>query len=427
MARRADPTPIFRSAALEALGVPEQLDELVRRTPYSAWFFLAPLIALVGGLIAWSVLGMVSVVVTGGAVLVDAAGVVDARADTGGRVAELSVTAGTHVHAGQRIAHLVQPELTERLAREDAQLVELQAQQARQRAAREATERAAGLAAEQQRASVQQQLRLTHARVATLRTRLATQEQLLAEGLVTAQQVAALRNDIDATGAQIASLDADLRELEVQRQSRARDALQEAAAMESSAGQLSREVTALRDQVATLDITAPVAGRVVQVLGSIGEPLAPGQVLAVIERFEDSGSARTALSVQAFVPLSDSKKIAVGMEARIVPATVVREEGGYLIGTVSRVSPYPIGAVGLQLALKNAALARAFEQQGPVSEVRISLQSARTVSGYRWSMEAPHTPPQSGTPATVEVVVRRLHPVELLVPLARRLLRGQTW
>jgi hypothetical protein len=110
------------------------------------------------------------------------------------------------------------------------------------------------------------------------------------------------------------------------------------------------------------------------------------------------------------------------MPAQISPSGIEREEYGYLIGTVNFVGDFPATAEAVSSIFENETLTQAMMAQGPVTEVHISLlESSSTKSGYRWSSRK--GPPElitGGAVSSVEIVTRRQHPIELLLPYLKR-------
>jgi HlyD family secretion protein len=134
------------------------------------------------------------------------------------------------------------------------------------------------------------------------------------------------------------------------------------------------------------------------------------------------------LELALYIPPEQGKKIAPGMEVRIEPATVRKEEYGTLTGRVLEVSEFPVSRAGMLAVLQNPQLAARFSAQGAPYAARVALLAdAGTPSGYAWS--AGRGPPvrlTSGTTAAAEVTVRAQAPVTLVLPLLRQR-TGITW
>jgi HlyD family secretion protein len=114
------------------------------------------------------------------------------------------------------------------------------------------------------------------------------------------------------------------------------------------------------------------------------------------------------------------------MAVRLEPSTARRDEYGMLLGRVQSVSPYPATAEGMAAVLHNADLAQRFRRRGaPYAAVVAFYLDPKTPSGYRWtSRRGPPDRLVAGALVRAEVETRRRRPIELLLPLARRLGRG---
>ena len=162
-------------------------------------------------------------------------------------------------------------------------------------------------------------------------------------------------------------------------------------------------------------IVSPIAGHVTEVKASIGTVVAPGRPILSIE------TAGKELELMLFIPPAQGKKVAPGMEVRIEPATIKKEEFGTLIGHVLDISEFPISPEGMQAQLGNAELVKLLSAQGAPYAARVGLvKDAASYSGYAWS--AGGGPPlalSAGTTASAEVTVRTQAPVTLVLPLLR--------
>jgi HlyD family secretion protein len=102
---------------------------------------------------------------------------------------------------------------------------------------------------------------------------------------------------------------------------------------------------------------------------------------------------------------------------------VKREEFGTMVGTIVTVSDFPITPQGMAAVLHNDSLVTRFTQKGAPYAARISLeQDPTTVSGYRWAVgKGPPIRLTSGTLTRAEVTTRRQRPLDLVLPLIKRL------
>ena len=101
---------IFNRAALDKLRSPEKLDSLIRITGPVGWMGLISIAVLCFAIVLWSFYGSFTEKADGKGLILDSAGVVNITHTAGGKLTELYVQTGDHVHKGQLVAHMEQPE-----------------------------------------------------------------------------------------------------------------------------------------------------------------------------------------------------------------------------------------------------------------------------------------------------------------------------
>ncbi|KTC93265.1 NHLP bacteriocin system secretion protein [Legionella cincinnatiensis] len=127
------------------------------------------------------------------------------------------------------------------------------------------------------------------------------------------------------------------------------------------------------------------------------------------------------LEVIAFFNADVGKKIVVGMQSKVFPKHVNVLEYGGIVGKVTFVSELPITPEGLESILENQKMADVFEQNGPVFKVKIELDhSPDTPTGYRWTTSSgPKEKLSIGTVTKVEIVVKKEHPLSIILPILK--------
>jgi HlyD family secretion protein len=165
------------------------------------------------------------------------------------------------------------------------------------------------------------------------------------------------------------------------------------------------------------EVVSPIAGRVLEIKTSIGSVLTIGTPVALVE---DEGSK---LEAVIYIPADQGKSVKPGFQARVAPSTVKREEFGTMIGTVSSVSEFPVTPQGMSAVLHNDQLVKVFSKDGAPYAVAVSLEpDGSTLSGYRWAVgKGPEVHLTSGTLAQAEITTRNRRPLDLVVPLIRKL------
>ncbi|RLE26115.1 MAG: NHLP bacteriocin system secretion protein, partial [Acidobacteria bacterium] len=92
-----DPSRLFRKAALEKLASPERLDEMMQITSPIGWLAMIAVGCGLVALVIWSVVGTISIKVTGKGMLIRGGVVFDIASTTEGTLAEVLVKPGDHI------------------------------------------------------------------------------------------------------------------------------------------------------------------------------------------------------------------------------------------------------------------------------------------------------------------------------------------
>ena len=143
-----------------------------------------------------------------------------------------------------------------------------------------------------------------------------------------------------------------------------------------------------------------------------GELVGPGTPILNMELRSEE------LVAVLFVPAEFGKQAQEGMEVRVSPTNVKREEYGYMLGKVSWVAEFPTTSRGMTRLLGNAELVKAMMEKGPPVQINVELlENPETPTGYAWSSsEGPDVPVTSGTVIDGSVVIREVPPLQLLIP-----------
>lgn len=409
----------FRAVALQRAASPEQLDHLVRITrPFDWMLVFAICIALIAA-VTWGIVGRVPTRAEGQGILISGGGrVVEASSAASGRLATISVMVGDRVTQGQPIAEIVQTDIQQRYAgavevfrekeRQHIDLVE--------KTKRELASKAQNFA--KLEAAFNQVIKATTQRIEYLTNDVKTLEDLMAKGLTTRRTLEERRRDLndaqqrkEDTFNEILKLRTTQSDLETQRERESQTsqfALNDARRqMESTAGLLTQNTK----------IVSPVDGRVLEIKVSAGAVLAVGAPVVAIE------SEGQKLEALIYIPAERGKNVKLGMPVRIEPSTVKREEFGTMVGTVVTISDFPMTPQGMAAVLHNENLVSRFSKEGAAYAATVSLEpDPETVSGYRWAVgQGPPIRLSSGTLTRAEITTRRQRPLDLVVPLFRRL------
>jgi HlyD family secretion protein len=476
---------IFRKESLQRLSNPEELDRLFVVVGWPSWLLLGT----VGGLcvlaVVWGVCGRVPETVEGAGVLVHPGRVRALQVPSGGQVVELKVRAGQAVHVGDVIALLNLPELEQQRRQAEARLEQLRKSDAghrelegrrltQEKAVRaqqeallkssidEVTESTRTLVEETEkyirteRERLERNLRETRALNQAVRQRLDRLRQLQAKHVETTDAVLTTETTVVENDVQLATLDLRIAELAVkevenkqyrrQQENRVTDLKVQLNQLQVGATQLELEISQSRatrdiqiqeqnDRVQQLrtaleeqgQVKSRYSGRVLELSAVAGQVLQAGARLGAVEMDDASPWEPPAspLRVLAYFPVKSGKRLHEHMPVRVTPSTVSRARFGGILGTVTRVSEFPVTEESAATALGNPELVHALVQPGGMIEVEIELATDPDApSGFRWTSAGPGRTFSAGTTAGVRVTVDEQAPITYVLPIFRTTVSG---
>jgi len=409
---------IFRSIALERAASPEQLDHLVVITRPFDWIVGLVILLALAAAVTWAVVGRIPTRVPGEGILISGGGkVADAVSATSGRLASVEVSVGDHVSQGQIVARVAQTEIEQRHRSAVEVYREREHEHADLNARIEAELSAKTNNFAKLEGAFQQIIRVTNQRIDYLTGEVKNLEGLLAKGITTRRNVEDRRRELtdaqqrreDAQN-EILKLKAQKLDLETQRAKDREDSqfrLNEARRqMEQLAGELGRNT----------EVLSPIEGRVIEVKVSTGSVLSVGTPVIGIR------TEGTMLEALVYIPPDRGKSVKPGMEVRLEPSTVKREEFGALVGTVLSISEFPITPQGMLAELRNDSLVTRFSREGAPYAAVVQLEpDEHTPTGYRWAVgSGPQMRLTSGTLTRAEITTRNRRPIDLVVPIFKR-------
>jgi HlyD family secretion protein len=431
---QTDKEKLFRKVALERLSSPEQLDSLMRVITPKAWLALLPLLVIILLAILWGWFGSLPTKVFGSkCILINPVGLADVSSGSSGRITDFMVKVGDKVSEGTEIARVAQPDLVDRIEKAQARVKELEGQEkvvqsfaaqgmtlAQQNLEQQRHLLAAQVTASKERAKYAQE----RARLA--RERAAVQDELLKQGLVTSQSLlavrqeeAAARQDEVAAMLEVENQQNQIKQLALTLLERDKQGRGETANVEAQLSEARRQLDSLvegKKQAATL--TSPYKGRVIEIKAGNGMLVGQGSPVVTVEL--ESSQAGTVQAI-IYVPVGEGRKVRTKMEAQVVPSTVKREQHGYVRAVVNYVSDYPATPQSMMMLLQNDALVRDLAGSTPPTEIRATLNTADTHSGYQWSSaQGPAVKLASGTVCNAEITVETQRPLSLVIPILKQ-------
>ena len=422
----------------------EQLDTLVRVTTVHAWISLGCLFALCAGAVLFAVLYKVPKKVVGeGILLIKHDRLTQVRALGTGRLVKLNVKLGDEVCPDKEIGEISQDDLKdairetrarlEELTKEDRLLTDFEAnEKTTQEQAIETLKEAINQIIENSREG------LEHRRED--RRRLATASGLISQltnldYLKDLQQKYTIKNDFNNGQSRLAELELTRLTADNQRQ---RLKLQRQL-------EISKLATKLRLDELKLDRTSRIVchseGTVTQILTASDEFVREGAPVVLLS----SPKARVLPGTDdvdvdyesiVFVPAGEGKKINEKNFVEVMPATVKREEHGFIHGRVVAVSELPATRLAMEAALQHPDLVDAFLKHyspGVLLRVHVKLEQVPgavlskgtpttppTLNVFKWSSSSgPQQELKTGTMCEAAIVVKEQPLITLVLPWVR--------
>jgi len=414
-------TSVFRKSSLEQLSSPEQLDQLMRVATPKGWVVLLSLVALIGVAVVWGIFGRVSVTVKGDGILMKSGGILNIQHLAGGMIKEVKVRSGDVVHQGEVVARVSQLDIVNKINETRIKLRELERRRTRtQTYSREDLELQTRYL-RQQEANINASIQSDQEQLEFLADKVKAFEELLEKGGISKQQLLETQTQYDNLEQRIAESRNRLKEIQLRRMELSKSKEFEATQSSSEVDETRRALALLEQELSLKsDVVSPYNGRVIEIMVNEGTMINPG---TPIMSLEPVGRGIKNLEAVVFVP-TEGRNLKPGMEAQVSPAGVKKEEHGFILGRVTKVSEYPASSQGMMRILGNENLVRGLAEQGPVIAVNVDLvPSSRTVSGFDWS--SPKGPPheiQSGTICRAQIIERKQPPISLVIPKIRKFL-----
>ncbi|MBI4861042.1 MAG: NHLP bacteriocin system secretion protein [Candidatus Riflebacteria bacterium] len=407
-----DASQLFRKKALDQLASPDQLDRVMRVTNPVGWMALFAVGVLLAAAGVWSVKGQIPTKVRGRGILLSKGGVKAVQAAGSGRIAAVMVKVGDRVKHGDVVARLQQPELEQ----QQRQLGEQLAQAARYKEIQELHDRqnteVNRKESEQRRGELQLEIAAAQEQIKYMEGKLKAEQEALGLGLIPR----------DVAAQTLARLQQEKGKVESAKSSISGLAVKDQAAIAAQGQALERRAKEVDDLTARLaaiakqlELTSKVVsfydGRVSEVPAGEGEFVQVGGTLVSIEPHDAPLHALILI-------VEEGKRIRPGMVAEIAPATAKRELFGYMFGTITSVSSMPSTQSALMHILRNPDLVKQLSGgDAPFTMYAELVTDKATPSGFKWSSSGgPPTQILAGTVCTVEIVVEKQRPIELVAP-----------
>lgn len=429
---------LFAGNTLSKVSSPDRLDLGARLVSPAAWLLLTVAVLLIVTTTIGSAVIKVPIKVAAQGLLMSPLGVKDVVSGTGGRVRSIRVHAGDRIKAGQAIADVEQPDLKQEIAVANGELRDSadQLQRVRDFQNRTMAEQA-GMRGELQK-DLQQKLKFTEQRRTWLNQQVEVMETLVKLGIAAKPQLMQANLDLAGADEEIGRSRNALKQLDLDAKRQKTDYEREALELDLKMASAKRKSEMLKERLGRMDVLeSPYSGMVVELKLNEGEMIERGAtLLSLLPENLASGEPQvaqpgaTSPNQRAHVPLiatlyvssADGKRIRKDMLAEVVPATVKREEYGFISGRVLSVAEMPATQEGMQSRLKNQKLVQSLSSAGAPFELIVALDTdPSTPSGFRWSSsKGPDENLSAGGLCAAEVVTKEETVFKLLVPSLRR-------
>jgi len=437
----AEPMPASDSPPDGARISIDQLDRLVRVTTIHGWVYLGTLFAVCAAAMAFAVLYQVPTKVNGeGILLIDQDTLSQVRAQATGRLV-LWVNLGDQVTPGKQIGEISQDELKDTIREAESKLKDLE-REGRELTQFEQNERATKTEAiERVRRAVllaqdtsRDKLRIAE-RVVSSADRLRAQNHLGDLDLLESREkLYLIKDDLNKGQSRLAELDLERITAE---NARLRAQLERRLKI----GQLKTKLSLDGKKLArTSQIFSQVSGRVAQVLSARGELVKEGSPVVLLhapkaERgTDDDGPPYDTI---IFVPAGEGKKIELNDSVEVSPATVKREEHGFIKGQVVAISELPATKLAMEAALEHPELVEAFLKRyapGVLLRVHVKLDESEVpnpaeagrphsdrLNHFKWSATSGRAQPlKTGTMCQAAIVVDERRLIQLILPWLKK-------
>lgn len=381
-----------------------------------AWWTLAGIAVVAGGVVVWSFAGKLQTKVSGPCMLLSSEGVVDIKAGATGRLSEVSVRSGAQVREGDVVAFIAQPDQDERIKRLKSRLQEIE-----RRAESMGSLSSRGVALSNEAFArrigyLERQIEVAKSRTEIERNQIQTARQLVEQKLATRRSLDDAERTLATTELSIESLRRQLVEVERERTELTRREAEERSQIELERSEAKRELALLEgERGRATAVRSAFSGRVVEVKAGRGTLVGIETPVVLLER---SGSD-AGIEVVMYVASKDGKKINPGAGAELLPATAQRDEHGYVLGKVSYISDYPATPQALLATLGSEELVKELTSVAAPFEVRIRLDNKDGKPVWtRFGGDAPEI--RAGTLCSGKVTVRNERPIGFVIPALRK-------
>ena len=179
------------------------------------------------------------------------------------------------------------------------------------------------------------------------------------------------------------------------------------------------ELENLKASQNNLQVLATVDGTISSVAVDGNQPISAGTCVARINVTNSETK-----HIVCFVPLSEVKKMKVGMEVTMTPSGVSEQEYGHLVGTVEDIAENNASVYEMTKALGDDLLVNQYQQQGASVRVILSITpDEKATNGFKWSnSKGSDLEITDNTVVIGKVITDRYAPITKLLPWLKEMM-----
>lgn len=403
------------------MSTPHQENQLVQIVSSRSWLTLLGIGLIITAALVWAFIGTIPTTVSGTGVLIRGGRTSPIISQASGFVTSFNIKIGDHVKVGQIVATIRQPLLAVQIL--DQKLAVSNAQKHLESIKLEENElfKAHKESLKQQTTSAEEAILANKKQLETLNDIVKAQEELLKEGLIPLTSLMQLRSQRDTANLNILTANSQIKQIKMDDVSESNSITEKITQAELSLQQEKDKLYEFETQLReSSEVKCEVAGVVISLLSGVHREIRSGEQIAEIEN-ED-------LEMQGllFFPLGPGKEIFPEMLVKISPDTAPVDEYGYMIGRVKDIGRSAQTMESAMALIANQTFVEQYVGHVPMIRVDVRLEkNEMTPSQFKWtSSKGPSTAISGGTPCHALVIVKNEHPIELMIPLLKKVVVG---
>lgn len=403
-----------KSSTLFNFPLEHQLNQIAKETvPPLGWFWLSVLCVLVGGILAWAILGTVQINIQGRGIVLNQIGLFTIQTPLKGIIRNILVKPGDIVKKGDLIAEVYDAQKEMLLKTTQIKIDALTKEVNRLSRQVEVETEASKRSLETQLISLEFDVKTLHERLEFLNRELRKRQDLYDEGLVILNVVQETERQIAETKVSLEEKKGEISDIHSKLKKSYRT--EELKTKELELLKAEGEAAVVKANLAQTHIHSAFDGKILEILANPGEVVSEGQSLVNAEFL----SPEKKFAFYGYFPSDLGKHVRKGNIMRMALSTVNEKEFGSIISRVEEVSDYAVSEKAIVNLIHNANLAHYLSNHQPVTQViALPIPNPQDPSGYSWtSGKGPAIELSTGVVGIVEVTVEDIHPIYYLIPL----------